>query len=268
MAEITKTQLQNNIASRISDKTQKGSITKTDVATTLLELLSLIPECNILSPFSFTILLPENDRAPLPTPREDKAPIYCYCPKAGSYYQDSTALSVAEGETALLVYENSIWRKVTLNTLAQNLNNVDKNSLASQYLVNQIYQDLSSKLSEVKDNIPSTSEFLTNTQAQSTYLTQKDYQADQTSWEERLSNIENNTSLYSYELLSSQADGTNSLFTTTKPFLKDSTRVFFNGQRFFNGISYTEEENCHAIKISDNLPNKDDVIVIEAIFTE
>lgn len=67
------------------------------------------------------------------------------------------------------------------------------------------------------------------------------------------------------EALVGVKDGVNSTFTTTRNFVAGSTAVYLNGQRYFAGVSYTEV-GANSIKISDILPEADDVLMIEAVF--
>lgn len=265
MADITKTQVQNNIAERITNKTEAHSITKTDVSTTLLEILDLIPDI-ASQDFSFDVLT--DDVVSIPPDFNDNTAFF-YCPASGSYsLPDGSSLSVAEGEQALIYFKNNKWSKLTLNTLAQDVQNANKNSLASQYLVYTIFNTLNAKISQVEKKIPTITDLLSIEQAEKQFVSLTDYNSNNEAINKRLDNLDitQNNNVYTYERLTDQADGKNVNFRTTKKFIQGSTRVYLNGQRYFKDISYIENSNLQGITINDTLPEANDVFVIEALF--
>lgn len=266
MADITKTQVKKNIAERITDKTETHSITKDNVATTLLEILDLIPDISSQD-FSFTV--PSPDDLTLKPPTIDTTKAYFYCPVAGEYsLPDGNILNVEQGEQALIIYKNNQWTKLTLNTLAQDTANADKNAIASQYLAYTILNTLNSKISQVEKKIPTITDLLSTEQAEQQFVALTDYNSNNDSITKRLDTLETtqNNNLYTYERITDQANGKNTTFRTTKKFIKGSTRVYLNGQRYFKDISYTENENLQGIVVSDTLPEANDIFVIEALF--
>lgn len=266
MANITKTQVQNNITERISNKTEAHSITKDNVATTLLEILDLIPDISSQD-FSFTI--PSPDDFTLKPPTIDTTKAYFYCSVAGDYsLPDGNTLNVAQGEQALIIYKNNQWTKQTLNILAQDITNADKNTIASQYLVHTIFNTLNSKISQVETKIPVITDLLSIQQAEQQFVALTDYNSDNDTITKRLDTLETtqNNNLYTYERITDQINGKNTIFRTTKKFIKGSTRVYLNGQRYFKDISYTENENLQGIIVNDTLPDANDIFVIEALF--
>lgn len=268
MATISKNQIEDNISTRIIQKTGKASITKNDVATTLLEMLTYTYEQDEeIRGLSLYVM---GDGRVLPRTSEG-IKLFCICSQAGIYTNEENTinLTVREGEHCILYYDGNTWEKMTINTLAQDINSSDKNILASQYLVKTLYDRLNNRITTIGEAIPDVSGLLTQTIADGRYVLDTDYSNDRDAMELRISNLEKyNGAVYSYELLSSQADGKNPLFSTSRKFIAGSTRVYLNGQRYFRDISYVEEVDNQSIRVQDTLPERNDIFVIEAIFIE
>lgn len=268
MATISKNQIEDNIASRIIYKTEEGSISKNDVATTLLEMLTYTYEQDEeIRGFALHVM---GERRVLPNTAEGVR-LFCICSQSGEYTneEETVTLTVNDGEHVILYYDGNTWEKLVVNTLAQDIENAEKNVLVSQYLAKRIYDTLSNSITTVRESIPDVSGLLTQTAADGRYVLDTDYNTDKDAMEVRVANLEKyNGAVYSYELLSSQADGRNTLFKTSKKFVAGSTRVYLNGQRYFAGISYTEENDNESIRVQDELPDRNDIFVIEAIFIE
>ncbi len=268
MATISKNQIEDNISTRIIQKTEEASITKNDIATTLLEMLTYTYEQD--EEIRGLAIYVMNKRRVLPNTTEGVR-LFCICSQAGRYTdeEETVGLIVNDGEHCILYYDGNTWEKMTINTLAQDINSSDKNILASQYLVKTLYDRLNNSIGNVRDSIPDVSGFLTQAAGDGRYVSDNDYSTDRDAMELRISNLEKyNGSVYSYELLSSQADGKNTLFSTSRKFIAGSTRVYLNGQRYFRDISYVEEIDNQSIRVQDTLPERNDIFVIEAIFIE
>lgn len=268
MATISKKQIEDNISTRIIQKTGKASITKNDIATTLLEMLTFSYEqYEEIRGLAIYVM---DERRVLPNTTEGVR-LFCICSQAGRYTdeEETVGLIVNDGEHCILYYDGNTWEKMTINTLAQDINSSDKNSLASQYLVKTLYDRLNNRITTIGETIPDVSGLLTQTIADGRYVLDTDYSNDKDAMEVRVANLEKyNGAVYSYELLSSQADGKNTLFSTSRKFIAGSTRVYLNGQRYFRDISYVEEIDNQSIRVQDTLPERNDIFVIEAIFIE
>lgn len=273
MAEITKAEVSEHIQTRIRNKTQKGSITKDDIADTLEEILGLINICNCpyinnddmrTIPFTFHSL---GTLRELPTVRQENntdIPMYCYASQSGTYMTEDKGQSfvVAEGEKAMIIYNNGKWEKITAEELAQDITKESKDTAVSQYLAKKIYNTLLGKIEAAEKKIPS--DYLTNESLKDT-ATQEDLAKLRKDLEADIDEVMQARQIYSAEQLVG-ADGRNTVFVTSKKYVSGSTRVYLNGQRYFNGISYNEQNDNKTIKITDTLPEKDDIIVVEAIF--
>lgn len=268
MATISKNQIEDNISTRIIQKTGKASITKNDVATTLLEMLTYTYEQDEeIRGLSLYVM---GDGRVLPRTSEGVR-LFCICSQAGIYTNEENTinLTVREGDHVILYYDGNNWDNLVVNRLAQDINNADKNILVSQYLVHNLYNTLKNSIGNVRDSIPDVSGFLTQAAGDRRYVLDNDYATDRDAMELRISNLEKyNGAVYSYELLSSQADGKNTLFSTSRKFIAGSTRVYLNGQRYFRDISYVEENDSQSIRVQDTLPERNDIFAIEAIFIE
>lgn len=163
--------LKEIVRANITSKTEVDSITPTIHGGVLNELLNFLSELSkenlpdlltIASMFSE----PPSDNV-LPTLEGNESKVY-FVAKAGTYTtKDGTQkIAVDRGEKALIVYTTedgeNVWKKVSIETIANDINNESTDTPASQYLVKSIRADLVSRINEIANKGYATSEEITN----------------------------------------------------------------------------------------------------------
>lgn len=163
--------LKEIVRANITSKTKVDSITPTihgGVLNELLSFLDLLKNENLpdLPKIADIFSAPPSDNI-LPTLEYYQSKVY-FVTKAGTYKtaDGGQKITVERGEKALILYteENGeyVWKKVLLETIANDIKTESTDIPASQFLVKNIRADLVSQINEITNKGYATSEEITN----------------------------------------------------------------------------------------------------------
>lgn len=159
------------VRDKITSQTEVDSITPIIHGGVLEEILNFLQ--SVASENWLTLLqvagvfsTPPSDNI-LPTLEDGESRIY-FITKAGGYKtEDSTqSITINRGEKALVLYTNedgeNVWKKISLETIANDITNESYDTPASQYLVKSIRTELIDQINEIKEKGYATSEEMNN----------------------------------------------------------------------------------------------------------